>query len=552
MLVEAIIVIAIIFIGFLIYGIPFGIPRIGSDEFFLMSKTATIEQYNDTTVTYSLQVSVTIYFIYWGYAYGLSNIFFILSWFLGLFAFALAAPKLAAFVAETANRGSFFAFLAGNSGWLRRFMGLLFATSLIGLLFTELYFTAQFVEALSLARQIHAPAPHLFFWISFVSLVVLVLWYCSLGGMRKVVETNTWQLAISYMGSAVFIAGLADSVRNGGAKAFYFVYFGMAALYLLMAIAPGLVAFFETRRFSLKKLSHITFWSLLISAGISLLPLLLLPAGSSGPPAIFPKPVGTMLTAPYGWAAVVGFGMINLVWQFSDYTAYHRLSLLEIPERETDRISKIKESIYATMLNSPLTWALGIFAGMAIDASNIVDTTDHDVFAKFVTAAAGLANKGDLWIQIALCGLAAFLANVMLSTVDTGFMSVVQIVVRDILQIELSQSARILVNVVIAVIMFIFAVLVVTFEIRVLVFLNTTYSWGLVFGGLGIAVLFGRRIPSVLAFVALFAGAAIGTWGTSNPLGLPELVALIFPSTAAIVVSSLVILLSMPFGRPSR
>ena len=67
-----------------------------------------------------------------------------------------------------------------------------------------------------------------------------------------------------------------------------------------------------------------------------------------------------------------------------------------------------------TMLNSPLSWGLGIFAGMAVYASGIADVVRKHIEA-FVEQAAILGNAGNIWMQVALGGLAAFIAAVMLA-----------------------------------------------------------------------------------------------------------------------------------------
>ncbi len=67
-------------------------------DFFLMGRTAKSTDYVDTTVAYSLQVAVTVYFIYWGYTYGLANLGFVITWGVGFYLFSLAIPKLSDFV----------------------------------------------------------------------------------------------------------------------------------------------------------------------------------------------------------------------------------------------------------------------------------------------------------------------------------------------------------------------------------------------------------------------------------------------------------------------
>ena len=550
---EAVIVIAVICIAFTLYAMPFGITKITPDDFLLMGRSAAVNQYNDTTVAYSLQVAVTIYFFYWGFEYGLSNLFFIATWFFGLLAFGIAAPKLAALISLPTFDGSLFSVLSYGRRHLRIFMGLLFIVSLIGLLFIEIYYTAQFVNGVTTARLKHAPTPTFYFWVGFIFLAIAVLWYCSLGGMRKVVLTDTWQLSIAYLGMAAFASALGPTINaHAGTHNMQIVEFGLAGLFAAMALLPSIASLVVQRRLTpvSKSTSRLTFGCLIISAIICAFAAVSQPYVPSPAALVFPKPLMTMPEQSWGWAPIAGFTLINLVWQFSDYTAFHRLALLDLPNDQVQKARRIRESIFVTMLNSPLTWGLGIFAGMAVDAAGLLPSTSTDVFNDFVARAAALANGGNSDMRVALISLAAFLAGVMLSTVDSGFMSVVLILVRDIIRQAIGAPARIVVNIGIIGLMAAFAVILVELKIDILVFLNATYSWGLVFGGLSIAHMMGKRVPPGWAYLSLISGAAIGAVSTFNPLHFPDLVTLILPSSAAIAVSCAIVLISPSMPPP--
>lgn len=536
--------VAVLCIAFTLYALPSGISRITADEFFLMGRSAAIKQYNDTTVAYSLQVAVTVYFFFWGFQYGLSNLFFIATWFLGLFVFGLFAKRLYRAIQIPSFDGSMFTFFALDKPWLRRFMAFLVIVSLVGLLFTELYLTAQFVGNVAKARNASGGDSHVYFWLSFAFLSFVVLWYCSLGGMRKVVITDTWQLSISYIGSATFIAALSRSINEHlGSYAMSFVCLGMSGIFLAMAVLPKIVSRFILRRRSRSTTSYTTLVALLASAIICLIPVLRLPI-MPAQLIVFPKPIGSMFMDPWGWAPIVGFTIINLVWQFSDYTAYHRLALLGTPDNEEEAVDRVKESILVTMFNSPLTWGLGIFAGMAVYASGIVPDSSADVFGDFVSNAARIANTGDVGMRAALVGLAAFLTAAMLSTVDSGFMSVALILVRDVSGRSLAPLGRFAANLSVILVMTLFAMLLVEMKVDILVFLNATYSWALIFFGITFAYLCGKHISSGWIVLSLTSGAAVGAWSTFNPLHLPDLVSLVFPSVAAIALSSFVALVA--------
>jgi hypothetical protein len=147
-----------------------------------------------------------------------------------------------------------------------------------------------------------------------------------------------------------------------------------------------------------------------------------------------------------------------------------------------------------------------------------------------------------------IIGLSAFIGSVMLSTVDSGFMSVALIIVRDIIKAPLGPLQRFIVNLAVISLMAVLADLLVEFNVNVLVFLNATYAWGLIFGAISLAALFNRRIGSVWVYVSLSLGAIIGSIETFNPTNLPDMITFVAPSVAAIFVSGAIILLALPFS----
>ena len=541
----------VVVLGILVLFIVIGTYRhdenMSNVEFFLMNRAAKFDDYVDTTTAFSLQVAVTIYFIYWGYAYGWSNLFFIISWGIGFLLFALAAPRLAYFLDQ---HDTFFRFLMHGSRGFKALACVLFGLSLIGLLYTELFFSSQLMQAILSAEVAVVPSAN-WFWISFLVLLVVVLFYASLGGMRKVVFTDKWQLAIAYLGAALLFAGLAPTVSAQGLYVFLWAYLPVVALFALLAAAPTLVQWAFGRWWNLKM--DRPSGPVGVSAALSGIILLAVTlyfayfAQWNAPSADgFPKPIGTMLAAPWGIWPIIGFGVSNIIWQFSDYTAYHRLSLMNIHDHaEMERANRIKYAIFTTMLNSPLTWSLGIFAGMAIDASRLLPQADFGIFMAFSSLLVEQAAAGSLAMTFALVGLCMFIVAVLLSTADSGFMSVGQIVVRDLLPFESGVLVRTMALWLIGLVVFALALAHSIYQLNVFNLLSSIYSWSLIFAPVAVWRLFRADFHAGVAMAALVVGAGLGAIGSFNPLELPVLVALVFPTLVAVGATTLIILVGI-------
>jgi len=115
------------------------------DEYFLVGGEATESNYIHSSVAYNLQISTTFYFVYWGYNYGLSNVFYLFAWAAGIYIFQRASPQLLSF---RKNYETLPSLLQGTNGpALRVLSAVLSIVALIGLVYVEAYFAAEFTAA---------------------------------------------------------------------------------------------------------------------------------------------------------------------------------------------------------------------------------------------------------------------------------------------------------------------------------------------------------------------------------------------------------------------
>lgn len=530
--------------------------RADARDFFLMNREGEISDYTSTTVAFSLQVAVTVYFIFWGYQYGLANIVFIITWGLGFYAFARAIPRLSHYLS---SNETFFEFLSDDSKSIQSIGAVLFCASLLGLVFTEFYFTADYLSLVA-NKEIGFEDNSNSHWVIFVILVASVLFYSSLGGMRKVVLTDKWQLSIAYVSSSLFFLALAPSIADRGSiSIFLWVFVPVLLLYMLLSLVGWSNYRAQLKSGQTVSDTPISVFMTLASPAFAAIVILLtiyvfFPLARTDIPIqsgyIFPKPINSMISEPYGWWPMIGFGVANLIWQFSDYTAYHRLSLLKQEGDESARERLLRRSVYGTILASPLTWSLGIFAGMAIDATGLVPDAGFGVFESFSAVLIDGANHPNQLLGIAAGALGVFLVSILMSTVDSSFLSIGQMLIRDVSHLNGTRVIRVLILASIGVAVAGLAWLQDNFSVDIFVLLNSIYSWGLVFGPVAVYRLFSKNFSARLGLISALIGAAVGFWSAFNPLSLPSLVSMVFPTLAALSATSASIIVgSYFFGR---
>ena len=536
----------VVLLFFIAIGALRNTPNPSVREFFFMGRSATPNQYTDTTVGYSLQVAVTIYFVYFGYKYGWDNVYFILSWCAGFALFAWAMPYIAP---TLRTKPTMLAILALQAKNLRLVAIVLLVCSLAGLIYTELFFSAQFLSNVAGATGSKLSQTGTY-WTSFALLAACTLVYASLGGARKVVVTEKLQLALAYISLAILLWLLRDSIAAKGSDRYHVTYVGLTLIFLLLAVGGPLASWFVRRAASPVETQEI---GLPISAAnvVALACSLALLAGiiyhpnfgiSDNSPV--PKPFGSMFAEPFGWVALAGFSAINLLWQFADYTAYDRLGMLR---QSGNDIRVFRSSIAATAVTSPITWAFGVFIGMAIDAADLVPATSTDIFGDFYKAIASGGVLSALSSQVAAGALGVFFICVMLSTSDAATLAAAKLLMvdrhglvdRD--DIKVQARSRLLFFSATAAIVSIIAILHMVIQFDVFVFLNGVYSWGLIFGPIMIwKLLDPKGFSTSFAAAGLLLGAVVGAVMSTSPFAIPQMISYVAPSILAITACSIV------------
>jgi hypothetical protein len=516
-----------------------------NETFFFMDKAATQTDYTSTSTAYNLQAAVTVYFVYWGYQFGWSNIFFVITWSAGLVLFSLAMPNFSLWLK---NKSSLFDAISNESRSVRVLFGSLFSLALIGIVYGEVFFASQFFSTVtSSTMDLSTQSTSIVFWMIFFFFLGSIGIYTSIGGIAKLVSVDKIQLSVAVVSLSIFFAAAAPSIALQGEHVFFWLYIPIVVLLLLFLIGPMLTGIFLTggdaSRFGINQSP------LVFSAGIISLVIVALTMGVYWPASDivlistnFPKPIGTMLAVDYGIWPIIGFGIANLLWQFSDYTSYHRLAILQNPNLEAAKsIQFLRGNILSTAITSPITWSFGILIGMTIDASGDVGNAGFGAFMDYVSLHARQSVAGDIPSNMIICSLGIFMISVFLCSADSGVIMLGLLILRDISSRFNEKSARTQVIVFLMLALLVMAAAQSFLRVSILEYLNLFYSFGLVFAPITLYVMFSKRVRTLALVASSLSGAAAGLFFGLQIVELPSLVQLIISTTSAIAVSAFVV-----------
>ncbi len=495
-----------------------------SDGFYRMKRLATRSDYGVSTVAYSLQTAVTVYFIYWGFQYGVANIGFVLTWMMGLLLFSYLVKRIALHI-PTFN--TLIALIANSSKALKFTSVVLNLGVIIGLIYSELFFASSFFGAASSGAQTgNTYAAH--FWIIFIFLAVSALVYVSYGGVRKVIQTDYYQLAIAYISYGVLLACFLPAVAEQSVVTCRVLASVAGGCFLLIACSTAISKLHLPRTLPDK--------AALLSGILLLIVGFVFASGATGNLKLADTVPGlsSMFLNPGGFAPLVSFGLANLLWQFSDYTAYQRLSTLPVDSNQSTHVQALRKAIHATALASPITWSLGIILGVALRGTGWIPLDTPDVFGAFVAILT--QSQGGVWLA-AQVALAAFLVGVLLSTVDGAFLAGSQIIEEDYSGQTLTPRTRRLVLAGLGLSTVLMAFFHIFLNVNILSKLSFIYSMGLVFAAPMLAILFGNRPQPWFSIVALVVSVGAGLWGLVSPPEWPPLVKMVLPQFAAMITS---------------
>jgi hypothetical protein len=394
-------------------------------EYFFYDKQISPTQYFDTTVGYSFQVAVTVYFVYWGFRYGIGVTLYAVQWLIGIYLFQLCARRLLEFAASHDTLHSYLARKYGASLAIRRLTAICTIAGLLGALIIEVNLSTDLITSLSVN-----PVPLASWVLVFAAFLFLTWMYIQYGGFKATTIVAGIQLPVTYITLAVVFLYLIWLSFNAGYYRHAIIIGSlMTALWLVVFAARSLTL----RRAAVKDTAN------LVSA-VSALATLIVTLFCAYEYAGVPEQAEKIADLPdsFTWAAFqtqdkivfLGFVILNFSWQFFDMAAWQRISALDLSSlSDPEKIKRIKAAIGETKWESPVTWMFGILLGIALRHTGLF-TKSEEAFTSFFDFTKQLSDNdwvgavGMMGTYVILpCLIIAFI-GIMLSTTD-GLLSAV-------------------------------------------------------------------------------------------------------------------------------
>lgn len=362
------------------------------DEYLISSRSIQKADFINSSAAYMLQVSTTFYFVYWGYNYGLSNIWYICSWSLGIYLFSLASPKLLSMRIKYETLASYLA--SGRFTLLRYTSAAIIIVSFLSMYYVESYFCVDFLSILANPHADTSSEP--VWWIFFLILTFLTVVYSIFGGMRRVIVTDRWQISFAYFCVAVILSYLLH-------KSFLHSAEGAICVATMMLSLFGILFWFNkgSQNWPIVK------WSMSSSFVVILITLIVsweTPTFSRFMDVDIPGPF-EQVKQTWGWFTLLGFTILNILWQFCDNSNYQRIASLRLQSNSDDAVADLKRLIRKLVVISPLTWGLGIVLGIAIRTSGIAIAIKGKEYLSLLSSLKIAALNGDFFALIAVLSL---------------------------------------------------------------------------------------------------------------------------------------------------
>ena len=351
-------------------------------DYFFYNKEASLGQYFDTTVGYSFQVVVTVFFIYLGFNYGIWIISYVLTWVIGFFVFQLFSPKLIEFMAMNQTLHGFLSNKL-NFDSVRKITAFLTILGLLGGLIIEVNYTTDIVKWLALDKI------DLVTWIIiFLSILFITWYYVQYGGFKATVNIATYQLPIIYITLSIVFAYIIwlSFINSDNRHGFYIGIFLMIS-WLIVCYAR-LKTLPQTAKHDLATVSAICCFLLtaLVTGYLSI------------KHGISERKVDTITDLPNSFSFVegfkfqdkivfIGFAVLNITWQLFDMSAWQRLTSIDVNGLNLEQKKrKVRQAIGETKFESPVTWLFGILFGIGLHHSGLFhsSTQAFDAFGIFV------------------------------------------------------------------------------------------------------------------------------------------------------------------------
>jgi Na+/proline symporter len=489
------------------------------DDYLISSRDVKHSDYINSSAAYMLQVSTTFYFVFWGYNYGLSNIWYLVSWGLGLWCFSRFSSDLIQIRRQFETLPSYLAH--GRRNFVRYVASGVTIASFLAIFYVESFFCVDFIS--KLANPGSDESPDSVWWVFFFILTGLTVTYSLFGGMRRVVITDRWQISFAYVCISIILGYLIQ-------RSFAVSPISAVCVALLIALVFG--ALFWCNR------GHRNRFIVQISVLAGLLIVLVVAYVSFRRPDLA-NPGDVMIAGPFrqvserwGWVTLLGFTIINVLWQFCDNSNYQRIASLDLSQDLRDATRDLRGLISRLIWVSPLTWGLGIVLGIAIRTAGISVPQTGGEYIALLASIKDAALHGDLFALTAVLALSAALTSIMMETVDGALIACAQSFIRDISGDERLSTGRIAAISATA-FLFVISLAIVHRALggaSILTVMAGAYSAMVVLALPAIIKMSGRTVPDWAAATGILFGFCMSWVATFGPISsLPNNIKLVLP-----------------------
>lgn len=511
-----------------------------SEEHFLLAdRKINIGDYVNSSTGYMIQVSTTFYFVFWGYNYGFSNILYMISWALGILWFSLWARRLVEVRLLFTTIPSLIS--DEQHSYLQKWASIATILSFAGVFYVEGYFTADLISVIA-SSSADSNKNSSEWWAVFSIVVISVTLYSLLGGMRKVVDTDTWQLSFAYIGLGVVFSVLLHKTYQVSVSTGIVLSVICLLIYAILLLQDRALMEGKVKKYSIL-LSFISILGV-TAVGMRADAFSLLSVSDINIPGLFHQ-----VSEPWGVVTLFGFALLNIFWQFADSSNFQRIASLQLQGDEHDAERALKKAIRSLAIVSPLTWGLGIILGMLIRSAQISVNGIGSEYQGLVDFLRSEALTGSPIGLVALAGLVVGLVSIMMSTADSSLIAALQSYFVDLRK----RGSFNQLHVTAFTLCFVLIVFALAYihnnyaSASILTIMAGAYSAIIVLAPLTLLRLMHFSIPSGVGSFAIIGGLIATGAATFGPIGgLPFNVQLVLPIFSGLGVSIAILCFAIP------
>jgi hypothetical protein len=335
-----------------------------ADQYFLAKKSAPPNQFSDVQTAYQLQMA-TIYPFFLFAATGLwwIAVLNLLFYALGIGLYYLLIPKFHTARASAFGSTSTIHALIGNlhgSLKLREISAWFTIAGFTGLAAFEIIFGAKALSVLFSDSNV-------IYYVSIFMLSLYLVMYISLSGQAGNFKTSPLQLLFSYLGLHLLIAWVALNASVHLGPPLQWIAYFIVVLSLFM-LAKRIMLLFRGP-------GSANWWinlSICISLGLMLSALSV--RAKEFVPQFSIAPVRQMLATPHFWWIALSVSLLPLFFQFVDMSNWQRLTAVNASDDRV--IREARRGLLQFAIESPLSWLLPLFLGLAFVQTTQVSSSD--------------------------------------------------------------------------------------------------------------------------------------------------------------------------------